>query len=326
MGRQESMILDYLKQKDVFADLFNGYFFHGRQVIQPEMLQQAEPKLQLTVTETGKKSHSPTFQFIKRERDVVYSAEIAGQQMNLVICGLEHQTKIDYSMPLRTATLDLLEYLRQCRLIADRHEQAKDLDSSSFLSKFSEDDRLVPTVTLVFYTGQEEWNAALNLNQLYSAVPYREEFFPHMMSAPLNVLSAYHVEHTEWYAGRIRKVFDLLKYYDDGEKLMDYLTEHREEYIGLDEATNRLLGFMMDLDLSTENGQEESGGGDMCKAVEDIRNIGVQQGVQLGVQQGKQKGIQEIVLTMLKKGKTCEEISDLTDIPLETVTLIQSEG
>jgi hypothetical protein len=89
------------------------------------MLQQAEPKLQLTVTETGKKSHSPTFQFIKRERDVVYSAEIAGQQMNLVICGLEHQTKIDYSMPLRTATLDLLEYLRQCRLIADWHEQAK---------------------------------------------------------------------------------------------------------------------------------------------------------------------------------------------------------
>jgi hypothetical protein len=91
---------------------------------------------------------------------------------------------------------------------------------------------------------------------------------------------------------------------------------------------------MMDLDLSTENGQEESGGGDMCKAVEDIRNIGVQQGMQLGVQQGVQQGLKqgvqqrnrEIVLTMLKKGKTCEEISDLTDIPLETVTLIQSEG
>jgi predicted transposase/invertase (TIGR01784 family) len=64
----------------------------------------------------------------------------------------------------------------------------------------------------------------------------------------------------------------------------------------------------------------------MCKAVEDIRNMGIQQGMQQGVQQGKQKGIQEIVLTMLKKGKTCEEISDLTDIPLETVTLIQSEG
>jgi hypothetical protein len=87
---------------------------------------------------------------------------------------------------------------------------------------------------------------------------------------------------------------------------------------------------MMDLDLSTENGQEESGGGDMCKAVEDIRNIGVQQGVQLGVQQGLKQGVQqrnrEIILTMLKKGKTCEEISDLTDIPLETVNLIQSEG
>jgi hypothetical protein len=68
----------------------------------------------------------------------------------------------------------------------------------------------------------------------------------------------------------------------------------------------------------------------MCKAVEDIRNIGVQQGVQLGVQQGLKQGVQqrnrEIILTMLKKGKTCEEISDLTDIPLETVNLIQSEG
>jgi hypothetical protein len=312
MSKNENFILDYLKQPDVFADLFNGYFFHGEQIIQPAMLQPIDSKYCLAVTEASPKPHSETLQFIKRERDAVYSAQIDSQPIHLVICGLEHQSKIDYSMPLRSATYDILEYLRQAKNISVQHEQNKDLNSVTYLSKFSENDRLVPTLTLIFYTGKDIWNTAMNLNQLFQDIPYKDILIPYMLSAPLNVVSAYHITHHEWYKGRIRKIFDILPYTDDSEQLREYLSTNHDIYSNLDEATSRILGFMMDVDLFTASNQNKTGGTtNMCKAIEDIRNMGFEQ------------GLESIIFTMLKKGKSSEEISSLTDIPVEKINLIK---
>lgn len=38
MRQAEDVIMDYLSQPDIIADLFNGYAFRGEQVIRPDML------------------------------------------------------------------------------------------------------------------------------------------------------------------------------------------------------------------------------------------------------------------------------------------------
>lgn len=208
MGKNEDIVLDYLSQPEVFAALFNGYVFGGKQIIQ----------------------------------------------------------------------------------------------SGAF--------RLIPTITLVFYTGQEKWDAATELKELYEGSPYLEEMLPFLLSVPLNIISVYDVQDTEKYHGSLRKVFELLHYVDDGAAMLSYVKEHEEVYSKLDEATMRLLSVLIHLEFPERESEEEDD--DMCKALEDIK--------QMGITEGKDS----ILLTMLAKGMTCEEISDLTGMPIERVKQVEA--
>ena len=85
----------------------------------------------------------------------------------------------------------------------------------------------------------------------------------------------------------------------------------------------------------------------MCKAMEDMRNQALQEGleagrkegrkegIQEGIQKGKkegikegmQKGRKEIALRMLEMGKyTFDEISTLSELSVEEVKLLQTEN
>lgn len=52
----------------------------------------------------------------------------------------------------------------------------------------------------------------------------------------------------------------------------------------------------------------------MCKALEDMKKEAEEKGIAVGEI--------KIILSMLGKGMSCEEVSSLTDVPLERVTQI----
>lgn len=60
----------------------------------------------------------------------------------------------------------------------------------------------------------------------------------------------------------------------------------------------------------------------MCKALEDMKKEAEEKGIAVGEVRGKEKGEIKIILSMLGKGMSCEEVSSLTDVPLERVTQI----
>ena len=81
----------------------------------------------------------------------------------------------------------------------------------------------------------------------------------------------------------------------------------------------------------------------MCKAMEDMRNQALQEGleagrkegiqegrkegIQEGIQKGKKEGRKEIALRMLEMGKyTFDEISTLSELSVEEVKLLQTEN
>lgn len=49
MGKTEDIVIDYLSQPEIIADLFNGFIFHGEQIILPEMLKEADGRARLLV-------------------------------------------------------------------------------------------------------------------------------------------------------------------------------------------------------------------------------------------------------------------------------------
>ena len=61
----------------------------------------------------------------------------------------------------------------------------------------------------------------------------------------------------------------------------------------------------------------------MCKAMEDMRN----QALQEGLEAGRKEGRKEIALRMLEMGKyTFDEISTLSELSVEEVKRLQTEN
>ena len=60
--------------------------------------------------------------------------------------------------------------------------------------------------------------------------------------------------------------------------------------------------------------ETREGGLDMCKALEDMKKE--------AEEKGEEKGITKIIVSMLDKDMTCEEIAALTDVPLEQIKRI----
>ena len=90
MGKENDILCSYLEDNVRFADLFNGSFFGGEQVVRPEDLQEASE-----VYSGSLKDQKGSYQ---RIRDI---KKILKNGMTLNILAIESQTRVDYSMPWR---------------------------------------------------------------------------------------------------------------------------------------------------------------------------------------------------------------------------------
>ena len=90
---------DFWRVNERFADLFNTVIFKGKQVIQPEMLQEMDTDV------SGVIEFKQYKETIARTRDVVKKSAYG---IEFVVLGLESQKNIHYAMPLRTMLYDAL--------------------------------------------------------------------------------------------------------------------------------------------------------------------------------------------------------------------------
>lgn len=64
----------------------------------------------------------------------------------------------------------------------------------------------------------------------------------------------------------------------------------------------------------------------MCKAIEDMRNEALQEGMRRGLEQGLKRGVKATALRMLEVGKyALEEIAGISGLSLEEVRKLQME-
>ena len=96
-----------------------------------------------------------------------------------MIVGLENQLKVHYGMPLRTMTYDVLNYLKQCEEVREKHKKEKSKPTAEdFLSGLKRGDKLHPVFTLVIYYGEDRWDGPLSLRDMLDVPEDWKMFLP----------------------------------------------------------------------------------------------------------------------------------------------------
>ena len=152
MGDIDINVKNFIKINSVFAQLFEKGVYHGTAHIECDKLKELDTANQDTIDYGDGR-----FEGLERLRDVqkitmLFENRAAFQ----IIMGVEGQADVHYYMPVRCMELDAVTYSVRCRKISQRAREDKGL--KKYADGVPKGTKLIPVVTLVFYTGSKPWD------------------------------------------------------------------------------------------------------------------------------------------------------------------------
>ena len=287
----EKLLEDY---NDVFADIVNTLIFDGKERIKEDSLE--DNKTNSAYKAEDGKLH-------EMERDV--SKYWKEGKTNLLVVGIENQTKAEKLMPARIIGYDGASY---------RSQLLKSIGRSS-------KKKLTPVVTIVLYFGLTRWNQPKNLKGILDIPTGLEDF---VSDYKINVFEiAFLPEET---VNRFKSDFRLVaKYFTNIRKNPYYIPEDENEIKHVD-AVLKFLSIMSGSEKALEKfmsiGEREvknMSDGPLTKlyykGVSDGKEQGLEQGIEKGREQGIIQGVNETLLKVYLncrgKGMSIEESEDI---------------
>lgn len=285
MGKDNDIICSYLGDNERFADLFNGSFFGGRQIVKHGDLMEAS-EVYTGRNRTGSGTYGRTRDLKKRLKN----------GMTLNVLAVEAQGHVDYSMPWRCMNYDNYEYERQLKEIRQKNRRQEPYgDSSERLCRVRKTDLLIPAYTLCLYHGSEPWDGPRSLKEMMAFGENREQWQQWFADYPVHLVCVNEWKDCSLFKTPLRELFRMLPYRKD-KKGLNRLLEVCPEYGRLDEETAETLGQLMGMDnfMDHRDRYKEEGKYNMCQALrelmEDSRNEGMEAGLILGKKEGKAEG------------------------------------
>lgn len=99
MGLKDTATTKYMKQNNIFADIFNFFVYDGEQVIHPDSLEELDT-MQIEVPYGGEKGAE---QPVQRTKDVIKSlTAMTDKRAAYLLLAIENQSNIPMRFPLRT--------------------------------------------------------------------------------------------------------------------------------------------------------------------------------------------------------------------------------
>ena len=135
-------------------------------------------------------------------------------KMDLMILACENQDKIHYAMPVRTMIYDGLSYVQQMKLMWDLRDENAKITGDEFLAKFCKDDKICPVITLVFYFGEKEWDASLDLYGMFDIediLRVNKNLRKYIPNYRINLIDAERLENLDVFQKDLQIIFGLLK-------------------------------------------------------------------------------------------------------------------
>ena len=255
---------------------------------------------------------------LQRLRDVVKKTAYG---VDFVIWGIENQQRIHYAMPLRHMIEDALSYLKEYNEIAKKNMKEKvSTTKDEFLSRFKKTDRLHPVITLCIYYGESEWDGASSLKGMLEIPDYLENL---VSDYKMNLIQVRNSEGLHFKNKDVQTIFELsrLIYQKEYSKITSIyknqeITSELGIVIGAITESQQLINYAAEMEI---------GGGqfNMCRALEELVESGIEKGKIAGriagIEEGRLKMLTEIIKKNLADHKTPEEIASVLYVDLSTV-------
>ena len=273
MGTKDSKAKEYLSDNTRFSEICNYVLFDGEKVIKPEDLKECDTTEVLSVFGIDKK------QIVKQKwRDLLKSVSVKHTgQMYVILIGAEAQTDIHYAMPVKTMIYDALNYGEQVNEAKKRHRKNRDYRSSDeFLSGFTLDDKLTPVITITLYLGTTQWDGPRSLAEMMPQMD--ERILPFINDYRINLLNPLEITDFSKFETGLRPLFELLKNASDEEKLNELITKD-DTFTRVDVETVAAINLFVGTDIKYDEKEEVV---NMCKAWDDHKKLGIQEGIQQG--------------------------------------------
>ena len=290
MGKYDVCMQEYLQNKEYFADLFNGCFFHGRPVIcanelteasegyvldqnNPSASETALPAMEVTtVSDTSgaeiqieKRRHRPG----RREKTKTKLMRDVKMQLRsgtvLQVLAVENQSYINYGMPVRIMGYDVAEYNRQMK---ERKQQVnilwKQVEKSGqgdtlaipvtyaeYMSGILKTDRLHPVCTICLYSGTENWDGPRRLSDMMEFRTEKDPLKEYFADYPANLFCVNEQEEFEAFHTELRELLRAMNYRKDKKKFLSL--EKDERYAHLSKETWEAIATMTGHSFFEEN-------------------------------------------------------------------------
>lgn len=225
MGKNNTIIKQWLSDEGRMASLINGCLFSGKQIFKKEDLKREDGVQGVILrTEDGRET------VIERYRDLVMTAD---DGTKIIILACENQDEIHYGMPVRSMLYDAISYTEQIRELQKIHR--------------------------------------------------------------VNIINPAEIEDLSSLEESLQMVFGMLKYRKDLQGLKTYVEKNREYFSDIDEESYRAAKMMLGAESYWKDikSKKENGGMDMCKALEDLRQEGIDIGIERGMKLGEERGVEQ---------------------------------
>lgn len=286
---------NFITLNDVFADIFNVLVFGGKRIMTEESLSDQSPFSQYKADDEL---------LHEQERDAFKLWR--GHGVNLLLAGIENQTKPDKDMPFRIIGYDGSAYRSQLL-----KTEEKEIDGK--VKKVPAKERY-PVITIVLYFGKELWNNPKNLMECFEPPLIKDEVS--------EILKEYIQDY------RIH-VFDIPRlskeqvqlFRSDFKVVADYYTNVYNDSVYVPDDTviahvNEFLKLMKVLTgdkrfeeiahavIGTEKGEIR-----MCRILDEREARGEARGFERGLEQGIEQGKVKTLVFLVKDGVISKEIA-----------------
>ena len=294
MGKLDITEKALIWYNDVFSDIVNNLLFDGELVVLQNALQNA-------ITHQPYKSDSKEIRDQERDSCKLWIDEKT--EIRLSYFGIENETKAEDDMPFRVIGYDGASYRDQIYYFTDED------------GKRHKSTERYPVVTLVLYMGYtEHWDKAKTLYEGFTH-PVSERLKPFVKDYEINLFEIAYL--TDEQVARFTSDFWIVAdYFTQMRKNNDYVPSERQ-LIHVREVLD-LMRVLTGDSRFTEHVDElekQKEGVTMCKVLDEVQAR--------GVQQGEQNAKDRMILNMIQKDYSVEDIAEVAEVTVEYVVKIK---
>lgn len=300
MGQRDNAQNDYFKDKIRFADACKGILFHGREVIKPEELQEADPAIIY-------------YDDKERLQKIIPDKICIWKGIIISILGLETQTNVDYSMVLRNMKTEAVSYQKQWL------EREKEYRRSGLLkegekfewSVLGKESRIVPVIMIVIYFGTDKaWDGARTLCDM---LDLDEELEPFITNYKLNLFDYHEYDDFSFFKTENRLIFETLAFSSSKRKMKAFMMSKVKEYENLDMTTQMLLCDLIGFKNNQKVKEMIKGGIGMCKAIREWEEEAIEIGKEIGKEEMLHNLMDSLKVSM-QEAKRMLKISETNEL------------